>query len=259
MADGRSESQDRIVLIPAFPYLYAVKALKIPYEPIGIKGVLIGMTIIVLWFVGLFFLLTWEFSWIHPLTYVAILVQMHLYTGLFITAHDAMHGIVSENKRLNHAIGWFSAVLFSFNFYWKLYPKHHEHHRFVATDKDPDYHASGKFFVWYLSFIRQYVSIWQILLMAVTFNILKLFIPTENLILFWMLPAVLSTLQLFYFGTYLPHMGESDNKHHSHSQAKNHFWAFISCYFFGYHYEHHDSPGTPWWRLWKVKEAYQKG
>jgi fatty-acid desaturase len=121
-----------------------VKTLKIPYEPIGIKGVLIGMAIIFLWFVGLFFLLTWEFSLTNPLTYVAILVQMHLYTGLFITAHDAMHGIVSENKRLNHAIGWFSAVLFSFNFYWKLYPKHHEHHRFVATDKDPDYHRFRK-------------------------------------------------------------------------------------------------------------------
>jgi beta-carotene ketolase (CrtW type) len=124
----------------------------------------------------------------------------------------------------------------------------------VATDQDPDYHASGKFLIWYLSFIRQYVTVWQILLMAVTFNILKLFLPTENLIAFWMLPAMLSTLQLFFFGTYLPHMGESTNKHHSNSQAKNHFWAFISCYFFGYHYEHHDSPGTPWWRLWRVKE-----
>jgi beta-carotene ketolase (CrtW type) len=28
----------------------------------------------------------------------------------------------------------------------------------------------------------------------------------------------------------------------------------LSCYFFGYHFEHHDSPGTPWWRLWRVKE-----
>ncbi len=68
------------------------------------------------------------------------------------------------------------------------------------------------------------------------------------------IPAGLSTLQLFYFGTYLPHMGEETNAHHSHSQSKNHLWAFISCYFFGYHFEHHDSPGTPWWRLWRVKE-----
>ncbi len=218
------------------------------------KGFLIGLSIILLWAASLVLLLLMEISWTNPLVYVGILIQTHLYTGLFITAHDAMHGLVSENKKLNHAMGWFSALLFSFNFYWKLFPKHHEHHRFVATDKDPDYHHSDNFFLWYFSFVRQYVTLLQIGLMAITFNLLKLILPTENLIVFWMLPAVLSTFQLFYFGTYLPHRGESDNVHHSSSQSKNHLWAFISCYFFGYHYEHHDSPGTPWWRLWREKE-----
>lgn len=233
---------------------------KIKYpNSLGNTGVIIASTIILLWFASLAYLLQMDISWSNPLIYLGILIQTYLYTGLFITAHDAMHGIVSENKKLNHTIGWISAILFSYNFYWRLFPKHHEHHRFVATDKDPDYHSSGKFIIWYLSFIRQYVSVWQILLMAATFNILKLFLPTENLVVFWMVPAVLSTLQLFYFGTYLPHMGESDNKHHSKSQTKNHFWAFVSCYFFGYHYEHHDSPGTPWWRLWKVKEELERG
>ncbi|MFL0685162.1 MAG: fatty acid desaturase [Algoriphagus aquaeductus] len=219
------------------------------------KGLVIGWSIIVIWAISLVFLLKWDFSWTSPLTYLAILVQMHLYTGLFITAHDAMHGVVTSHKKLNHITGWIAALLFSYNFYWKLFPKHHEHHRYVATAQDPDYHASERFFPWYLSFIRQYVTIWQILLMAISFNLLKLFLPTENLIIFWMLPAILSTLQLFYFGTYLPHKGESDNKHHSNSQGKNHLWAFLSCYFFGYHFEHHDSPGTPWWRLWRVKEG----
>ena len=205
-----------------------------PSNPIGKTGVIIALTIIFIWFASLFFLLSLDISWSNPLVYLGILIQTHLYTGLFITAHDAMHGIVSENKKLNHTIGWISAILFSYNFYWRLFPKHHEHHRFVATDKDPDYHPSGKFLIWYLSFIRQYVSVWQILLMAITFNILKLFLPTENLIVFWMLPAILSTLQLFYFGTYLPHKGGSDNKHHSKSQSKNHIWAFFSCYFFSH-------------------------
>jgi beta-carotene ketolase (CrtW type) len=218
------------------------------------KGLLIAWSIILLWAISLVFWIQFEISWTNPLTYLGILIQMHLYTGLFITAHDAMHGVVSSHKQINHATGWIAAILFSYNFYWKLFPKHHQHHRHVATDEDPDYHASGNFLIWYLSFIRQYVSIWQILLMAVSFNILKLWLPTENLIVFWMLPAILSTLQLFYFGTYLPHRGESDNPHHSRSQAKNHVWAFLSCYFFGYHYEHHDSPGTPWWRLWREKE-----
>lgn len=222
-------------------------------------GVYIALTVILVWFGLMTFALQLPISTSSPLTYILVLVLMHLYTGLFITAHDAMHGSVSKNLKLNHAIGHITATLFSFNFYKRLFPKHHEHHKFVATDKDPDYHG-GNFFIWYLSFLRQYITIWQILLMAITFNILKLFIPTENLIVFWMLPAVLSTLQLFYFGTYLPHRGEhtEENVHKSGSQKLNHAWAFISCYFFGYHYEHHASPGTPWWQLWKVKEKYQE-
>lgn len=223
-------------------------------QPIDPKGLLIGWSIILLWMLLLSVLITWDFSWTNPLTYLAILVQMHLYTGLFITAHDAMHGGVSRNQTWNHLTGWIAAILFSFNFYWKLFPKHHDHHRHVATDQDPDYHPSGKFWIWYYSFLRQYINFWQILLMAVSFNLLRMVFPTENLILFWMLPAVLSTFQLFYFGTYLPHKGEIANQHHSKTQTKNHLWAFLSCYFFGYHYEHHDSPGTPWWRLWRVKE-----
>lgn len=222
-------------------------------------GVYVALTVILVWFGVVVFSLQLPLNTSSPLTYILVLVIMHLYTGLFITAHDAMHGSVSRNLKLNHAIGHVTATLFSFNFYRRLFPKHHEHHKFVATDKDPDYHG-GNFFIWYLSFLRQYITIWQILLMAITFSILKLFIPTENLIVFWMLPAVLSTLQLFYFGTYLPHRGEhsEENVHKSGSQKLNHVWAFISCYFFGYHYEHHASPGTPWWQLWKVKEKYQE-
>ena len=170
-------------------------------------GVYVALAIIILWFATLAFALQWQLEFDSPVTYLLILLLTHLYTGLFITAHDAMHGTVAKSLKLNHAIGHFTSLLFSFNFYRRLFPKHHEHHRYVATDKDPDYHR-GNFFSWYLSFLKQYLNIWQILLMAISFNILKLFLPTENLIVFWMLPAVLSTLQLFYFGTYLPHRGE---------------------------------------------------
>lgn len=196
-----------------------------------------------------------DFSLANPWIYVAFLLQTHLYTGLFITAHDAMHGTVSENRKLNKAIGTISALLFSFNFYNRLNKKHHEHHRFVATDKDPDYHH-GSFWPWYFSFLKQYISIWQILLMAISYNLLKLFIPWENLVFLWMAPAVLSIFQLFYFGTYQPHKGEHSaaNEQKSTSQSLNHWKAFFTCYFFGYHYEHHISPGTPWWKLPKLKE-----
>jgi beta-carotene ketolase (CrtW type) len=180
-----------------------------------------------------------------------VLVQMHLYTGLFITAHDAMHGTVSSNKAINNAAGFTATFVYAAFWYPKLYTKHHQHHQYVHTDLDPDYHQ-GNFLSWYVRFIRNYLSIWQVVWMAILFNILKIWIPQPNLIMFWVVPSLLSTLQLFYFGTYQPHKGEHDNKYHSRTQKRNHMMAFLSCYFFGYHYEHHASPGTPWWQLHKA-------
>ena len=218
------------------------------------QGVLIAGLIIILWFSSLVFLLPAPLNWASPVTYLFVLLQTHLYTGLFITAHDAMHGVVSGNKKMNKTIGVITAGLFAYNSYFRLLPRHHAHHHHVATDLDPDYHG-GNFFAWYYSFLKQYITWWQIVLMAITFNVLKLFFPEENVVLFWMVPAILATFQLFYFGTYLPHRGEHEpmNKHKSRTQSKNHLWAFLSCYFFGYHYEHHDKPYVPWWQLYKVK------
>ncbi|EMR01782.1 fatty acid desaturase [Cesiribacter andamanensis] len=219
-------------------------------------GVTIALGIILAWGACLYLLLTaYTISWTSPLTWLLVLVQTHLYTGLFITAHDAMHGVVSSHKKLNTAIGWLAALLFAYNWYPRLFPRHHQHHRHVATEEDPDYHPSGNFFRWYLSFLGNYITIWQLVAMAITYNLLILVFPQPNVILYWMVPSILATCQLFYFGTYLPHMGEHapDNRHKSGSQPKNHLWAFISCYFFGYHWEHHNYPGTPWWQLWKKK------
>ena len=216
-------------------------------------GVFIAFLVLSVWAFVLYQLLGWEFSWTNPLTYLMILVQMHLYTGLFITAHDAMHGTVSANKKLNNFIGWVCTLSYALFPFGKLYEKHHEHHRHVHSAADPDYHEGG-FFAWYFNFIKTYITWWQVVLMAAIFNFLKFWVAEPNLILFWVLPSLLSTLQLFYFGTWLPHHGEHQNKHQSRSFRKNHLLAFLSCYFFGYHYEHHDSPGTPWWKLWMLKE-----
>lgn len=215
-------------------------------------GVIIALIVISAWATSLFVLLNWNFAWSNPGTYLMMLVQMHLFTGLFITAHDAMHGTVSSSSKLNLAIGQICTALYAAFPFNKLLKKHHEHHRYVHSESDPDYHE-GNFFSWYFKFMKEYLSVWQILIMALAFNILKLWFSETNLLLFGILPSLLSTVQLFYFGTWLPHHGVHNNLHQSRSQSKNHILAFLSCYFFGYHYEHHESPGTPWWRLWKMK------
>lgn len=220
-------------------------------------GVWIGTAIILLWTLMLAYNLMSRLDPYSPWVILQILIQMHLFTGLFITAHDAMHGTVApKNPKLNHAIGKICTTLFVFNSYKKLRPKHYEHHKHVATEHDPDFHnGNPNFFRWFWDFMKEYITWWQILLAAITFNLAKLILPQENLVLFWIIPSVLSLFQLFYFGTFTPHKGEQHNKHHSRTQNKNHVWAFLSCYFFGYHYEHHDSPVTPWWRLWRMKEG----
>ena len=228
------------------------KIISLSIDPIG---VVMGISLIVVWSLSLIFLLNWTIDFSNPLTYLAIYIQTHLYTGIFITSHDAMHGSVSKNRKVNYIIGYITSFLFAFNSYDRLIVKHHEHHRFVASDEDPDYHESGKFWLWYWNFLKRYITVRQLVLITVSLQLLRLIFPLENLILFWSLPSILSTFQLFYFGTYIPHKDghEHDNKHRSRTLDKNHLLAFFSCYFFGYHYEHHDAPGVPWWRLWQMK------
>ena len=225
------------------------------FKPVDPFGVIIACSLILVWFISLTVLINWNINYKNPLVYLAIYLQTHLYTGLFITSHDAMHGSVSRNKRINILIGRFTSLLFAFNFYDRLLVKHHQHHKHVATEKDPDYHESGNFWLWYWNFIKRYITIKQLILVTICLQLLRLFFPLENLLLYWVLPSILSTFQLFYFGTYIPHKDghHNENKHKSRTIEKNHFWAFLSCYFFGYHYEHHDAPGIPWWRLWQSK------
>lgn len=236
------------------------------FSPAGIRyrGLLIALLVLGLWAASLvlalrwpgFDVLRWQ-AWAVALPWM--LLQMHLFTGVFITAHDAMHGVVvPAHPRLNHLMGWVCATAFVFNRYDVLLPKHHLHHRHAGTPGDPDFHKGNPgFWRWYLDFALEYIRWPQILLAAILFNLLHHFagLPVQNLLIFWALPSILSTLQLFFFGTYRPHMGEHapGNRHRSRSQAKNHVVAFLTCYFFGYHYEHHDNPATPWWRLWRLR------
>ncbi len=221
-------------------------------------GVIIGLSIIALWFVHLIYVLNYVVPDVSSVLFWAhLLLQTWLYTGLFITAHDAMHGTVSKQKQLNLSIGFLSTLLYAGMYYPVLYKKHQLHHKFPASASDPDYKTGKQHFAaWWFAFLKQYISLWQIIYMAIIFNILLLWFNEINLIVFWVIPSILSTFQLFYFGTYkphkLPHTPEM-SPHNSRSQAKNHLVAMLSCYFFGYHKEHHESPQTPWWKLYKLK------
>lgn len=82
-----------------------------------IKGFLIAVTILVLWFVSLVVLLPLNIFVHSPLVIgIALFWQSFLYTGLFITAHDAMHGaVVPGHPKINNAIGALALLCYGFS------------------------------------------------------------------------------------------------------------------------------------------------
>lgn len=228
-------------------------------------GLVIAIAIIICWFITLIGFLILDLSPI-PLTLIVlgILFRSFIHTGLFITTHEAIHGLVSRDRQINQAIGHLTSLLYALLPYRVLRRNHRLHHRYPATKKDPDFYFSNNFLLWYASFMKEYQKgrqAWVLVIgMAAIFAVLVSFqIAPINIFLFWVIPLILSSLQLFTFGIFLPHRQEEDYSiHSSHSQAEDNqaktidyseFWSFITCYHFGYHWEHHQYPNLPWYKL----------
>jgi beta-carotene ketolase (CrtW type) len=180
-----------------------------------------------------------------------------LNVGLFIVAHDCMHGSLAPRRaKLNRLIGRLMLRLYAGFSFDRLVGKHFDHHRHAGTAHDPDFSEAHPraFWPWYLAFLRQYFG-WRelaVLTSLVAFYLLVLGASYPNLLLFWALPAILSSLQLFLFGTYLPHRAEEQDFTDRHRARSNDYsWtvSLLSCFHFGYHHEHHLAPHVPWWRL----------
>jgi beta-carotene/zeaxanthin 4-ketolase len=225
------------------------------------RGVLIALSIIGIWAISLYMLLSTHLEDI-PLFWrvLATLWQTFLYTGLFITAHDAMHGCVApRSPKLNSLIGSITLGLYALFSYKKMIRTHWLHHQHPASEADPDFHNGQikNFFAWYLYFMFRYWSWLRLLGLMVIYNTMHLFLHVSeaNLNWFWVVPAIASSAQLFFFGTYLPHRepaGGYTNVTHAKSTNWPSFVSFITCYHFGYHEEHHEDPSVPWWLLPKL-------
>ncbi|MEB3312287.1 MAG: fatty acid desaturase [Snowella sp.] len=231
------------------------------------QGIIVAFVIFTLWIISLIIFLCSNITQTSfPLSFLALLWQTFLYTGLFITSHDAMHGAVyPKNPQLNHWIGKIAVFIFGFFSYQKLFKKHWLHHRYPGTSKDPDYYdqANQNFFIWYWNFMKSYGTWRQLMGFILIFNILHYVFQFSalNLIFFWAIPPLLSSFQLFYFGTFLPHRKlkeKSTGQHPIRTLKFPLFWSFLSCYHFGYHHEHHEFPNVPWWQLPLVYQKNRK-
>lgn len=228
------------------------------------SGLFVAFVVIGIWASSWCLLMSFDVSEINNLLLLPLIaLQTFLYTGLFITAHDAMHGAVfPSNLKINNFVGALSVGLYALFDYEKLQKKHWLHHHNPASELDPDFHNSKhkNFFAWYLYFMMRYWSWTRLLSLMALYNVIlfTLHIPEKNLTLFWVLPSILSSVQLFYFGTFTPHKepnGGYKNVHCAQTNPLPTWLSFITCYHFGYHYEHHEHPNVPWWGL---PEIYQK-
>lgn len=197
---------------------------------------------------------------------VLVVLQCWLGVGLFITAHDAMHGSLAPGRpRVNRWGGQLAVGLYAGFSFPRLLRKHHEHHRRPGSEQDPDFHHENPtaFWRWYLSFFRRYFGMPELAVVATALALhLLLGARPLNAAVFWGLPAILSSLQLFAFGTWLPHRHGSEPHHafvdhHRARSNRSSWWASLfSCYHFGgFHHEHHTHPHLPWWRLPEARRA----
>lgn len=208
---------------------------------------------------GLLYLPIDQLPWLVVL--VVILGRTILQTGLFIVAHDAMHlSLLPQHPRLNHAMGHIAVGLYAFLSYQHCRQQHQDHHRHPAQPGDPDFHDGVHCHpvAWYLKFMGEYLSGYRLVQLVFCWvGVLGILVygcqvsPT-NAIAFWVAPLVLSSLQLFIFGTYLPHRHrpqETPNRHRAVSSGYPVWLSFLTCYHLGYHWEHHEYPHLPWYRL----------
>ncbi len=206
-----------------------------------------------------------ELSWTNlPFAIAMAAVQCWLSVGVFIVCHDAMHGtLVPGQNKLTAAIATVLLFLYA-GFRWRaLRDAHFTHHKLSGRAGDPDFDEDhpGEFFRWYWTFFKRYFG-WQSLLFVhavVGIYWLVIGIPMVQIVLLYGAPALLSSLQLFYFGTYRPHhQAASKPFFDNHNARSNDFGALASlatCFHFGYHLEHHRRPDVPWWALPAAKRA----
>lgn len=243
-----------------------IRRAGLPAKRQAAIGLTLAALIVSAWLIlHVYAMLVFELTWTNwPIAIVMAAVQCWLFVGLFIVAHDAIHGSLAPGMgKLNGAVG--GALLFIYaGFGWRrMRAAHFNHHKHSGKVGDPDFDENNPHHLghWYTTFLKRYFG-WRSALYVwlVTMAYWLWFdVSMVQITLLYGLPAIASSLQLFYFGTFRPHRhhGKSGpsgseafaDRHNARSETFGTVASLASCYHFGYHHEHHLYPSTPWWAL----------
>jgi beta-carotene/zeaxanthin 4-ketolase len=134
----------------------------------SLAGLWVAAVIILLWISS--FLLSLNLDRLTaPLILATALGRTFIHTGLFIVAHDAMHGTVLpmagaisplRNRYWNDQIGRLAMTLYALLPYQKLATNHQRHHLYPGQVNDPDFHdgVHQDVLAWYLTFMGRYLD-----------------------------------------------------------------------------------------------------
>lgn len=230
------------------------------------RGLQLGALIGISWLVTLIISLRIDLNQLHPLvTATWVLVRSFLHTGLFILAHDAMHNsLVPGGGLINQRIGRVCLWLYAGLNYDACKRNHHRHHLMPESETDPDFCPTNNrsLLAWLVRFLRNYLNPAQLSRLILLLTILLLAAqphqsqPFVTVSVTFLLPLMISTAQLFFVGTYLPHRKEhqqTDQEVSIKSLNLHPLASLLACYHFGYHREHHNNPEAPWFLLPELK------
>lgn len=187
---------------------------------------------------------------------VTIPVNACCFTGLFILAHEAIHGtLLPEFPRLGHVLGRVFASVYALVDYDLLRANHARHHRHVGTTDDPDYDAEGRILVHAARFMRRYLRWYSIPVLALAGHALGQRGFSLAMIGAYVAPVLLSTAIVFTVGIHLVHHPVLVAKYAPNDDQRavcidfGRVGSMLLILNFNTHWLHHAQPRLSWWEL----------
>ena len=192
---------------------------------------------------------------------VTIPLNTCVFTGLFILAHEAIHGtLFPGHPRLGHAVGRVFATVYALVDYDLLRENHRKHHACVATVGDPDFDGEGRLLAHGVRFLRRYLRWYALPLLAASGHLVGQAGHTAAMLGAYVVPVLLSTLVVFTVGIHLVHHPELLRTHAAGDPQRSvcidlgRIGSAVLILNFNVHWHHHAHPRLSWWELGSMRD-----